>query len=62
MGFRRTNADRSLMFTALLNVDPAFPRMESRDGEKRTSKALEAWYRSDYTDMYAFAQRWAKEN
>lgn len=60
MAGQRFPLDRSAMFTVLLDVDPAFPRMESGKGTERVTEALNAWYGSPSVNMYAFGKEWAK--
>lgn len=50
--------DRSAMFTALLDLSQVYGQLDSREGEKVTTEALDAWYASPSTDMYAFTREW----
>lgn len=57
----RNGLDRSAMFTALLDLSSVYGLLDTRDGSIVTSEALEAWYASPSTDMYAFAKEWISE-
>jgi hypothetical protein len=53
-----TPIDRSLAFTALLDLDPAFGPMEQGKGSERITAFLADWHGSGHTDMYAYAREW----
>jgi uncharacterized membrane protein len=38
--------DRSAMFTALLDLAPGYGRLDTREGEKVTTAALQAWLKT----------------
>lgn len=54
----RNGLDQSAMFTALLDLSTVYGLLDTRDGAQVRAEALEAWYDSPSTDMYAFAKDW----
>jgi hypothetical protein len=46
------------MFTALLDLSQVYGLLDTREGGQVTTEALEAWYASPSTDMYAFTKEW----
>lgn len=54
----RTPIDRSLGFTAMLELYPGFGQMTDAEGMGITTAFLEDWYRSDSTAMFEFAREW----
>lgn len=56
-----TPIDRSLAFTALLDLDPAFGPMESGKGSERITAFLADWHKSGHTSMYDYAREWVDQ-
>jgi hypothetical protein len=54
----KNGLDRSAMFTCLLDLSTVYGLLDTRDGSRVTTEALEAWYTSSSTDMYAFTKAW----
>ena len=54
----KTLVDRSLGFTAMLELYPGFRASEDIEGSKIITAFLEDWYGSDHTDMWAYAKEW----
>ena len=54
----RTPIDRSLGFTAMLELYPGFGQMADDEGAKITTRFLDDWYGSNHTDMWAYAREW----
>jgi hypothetical protein len=59
---KKHQLDRSTMFTVLLDITPAYGRMESRAGERVVTEALLAWYDSTATNMHSWAKEWVTAN
>lgn len=55
----KTDIDRSLAFTALLEF-PEFRQTESKEGSRIISLFLADWYESGETDMWKYSQKWAR--
>ena len=55
-----TSIDRSLAFTALLELMPGYGQLDARDGEKLTTALTDAWHAAPDSerDMFAFARNW----
>jgi len=54
----RNGLDRSTMFSCLLDLSTVYGLLDTREGGQVTTEALEAWYASPSTDMYAFTKEW----
>lgn len=54
----KNGLDRSAMFSCLLDLSQVYGLLDTRDGSKVTTEALEAWYASPSTDMYDFTRNW----
>lgn len=54
-----TSFDRSLAFTALLDVSPdVFGQMTTEEGGRVITRFLADWGQSPYRNMHAFAEDW----
>jgi hypothetical protein len=54
----RTPIDRSLAFTALLELDPEGFGKSGPEGGQTITTFLKDWYASDAKDMYAYCKEW----
>lgn len=50
------SADRSLMFTALMNLEPRFAKMGMEEASQLTTRMLDAFRVSPEKNMYAFVR------
>lgn len=57
----RGDLDRSVAFSILLDVVPGYGDQVD-DGGRSITEFLTAWYEDPSTDMYEFAQRWARKD
>lgn len=53
--------DRSLAFTALLELHPTFSRMTDREAQPLVTELVEAWQRDCPRDRYAHARQWIEQ-